>query len=155
MHEPIQFGPRPGGPDAQNRDPDGDATSVPHPPLDPAVRPISIDLKRDEALTVVWSDGVTGVYPVALLRRHSPSAEAKALREQLAANPLTVLPDSAVSAGPLTAESAELVGRYALRLRFSDGHDTGLYTWPLLRGLPTGHPPASDAPPDTATPADA
>jgi hypothetical protein len=30
---------------------------------------------------------------------------------------------------------AEPVGRYAVRIRFSDGHDTGLYTWSLLREL--------------------
>ncbi len=31
--------------------------------------------------------------------------------------------------------SIEPVGNYALRLSFSDGHDTGLYTWDLLHNL--------------------
>ena len=35
----------------------------------------------------------------------------------------------------LTVESAELVGNYALRLRFSDGHDTGIYSWQYLREI--------------------
>ena len=30
---------------------------------------------------------------------------------------------------------AEPVGRYALRIRFDDGHDTGLFTWAYLREL--------------------
>jgi DUF971 family protein len=29
----------------------------------------------------------------------------------------------------------EPVGRYAVRLRFSDGHDTGLYSWPVFAEL--------------------
>lgn len=28
-----------------------------------------------------------------------------------------------------------LVGNYALKIRWSDGHDTGLYTWDHLRQL--------------------
>jgi DUF971 family protein len=65
----------------------------------------------------------------------SPSAETKQLREEQAKNPLTVLPASAQHDGPLTAESAELVGRYAVRIHFSDGHDTGIYSWRYLRSL--------------------
>jgi DUF971 family protein len=32
------------------------------------------------------------------------------------------------------------VGRYAVRIAFDDGHDTGLFTWALLRRLATGTP---------------
>ena len=32
-------------------------------------------------------------------------------------------------------EKIEPVGRYAVRLVFDDGHDTGLYTWPILYDL--------------------
>lgn len=64
----------------------------------------------------------------------SPSADARDLRERMAANPLTVLPASS-SGAPLTAVDAELVGRYAIRIRFSDGHDTGIYSWRYLRQL--------------------
>jgi DUF971 family protein len=49
-------------------------------------------------------------------------------------NPLTVLPASTAS-GPLTATGAELVGNYAIRILFSDGHDTGLYSWLYLREI--------------------
>jgi DUF971 family protein len=31
--------------------------------------------------------------------------------------------------------AVEPVGRYAVRLRFDDGHDTGLYSWSALREL--------------------
>ncbi|MBW2736748.1 MAG: DUF971 domain-containing protein, partial [Deltaproteobacteria bacterium] len=35
----------------------------------------------------------------------------------------------------LLATRVESVGRYAVRVRFADGHDTGLYTYGLLREL--------------------
>ncbi|MFN3168167.1 MAG: gamma-butyrobetaine hydroxylase-like domain-containing protein [Phycisphaeraceae bacterium] len=106
------------------------------------ITPVHLDLKRDEALTVRWSDGRVSVYPVSYLRRMSPSADAIETRERLAQNPLTVLPASG-AAGPLRAERIEPVGRYAVRIVFSDGHHTGLYTWAYLREIDPGS--AADA----------
>jgi DUF971 family protein len=97
--------------------------------------PRHLDLQRDRGLTVHWADGTSSFYPVEYLRRMSPSAETRKLREELERNPLTVLPNSAARAGPLTALSAELVGTYAVRIRFSDGHDTGLFSWSYLREI--------------------
>ncbi len=97
-------------------------------------RPLHLDIDRERGLTVSWADGTSSFYPVAHLRRMSPSAEARALREQMAANPLTVLPASR-GEGPLRLLDAELVGHYALRLRFSDGHHTGIYSWDYLREI--------------------
>ena len=98
------------------------------------VRPAHLDLKKDRALTIHWADGRISVYPIAYLRRHSPSADARQLREQMTSNPLTVLPSNP-DAGPLIAEGLELVGNYAVRIRFSDGHDTGIYSWTYLRRI--------------------
>ncbi|MEM8835262.1 MAG: DUF971 domain-containing protein [Planctomycetota bacterium] len=94
--------------------------------------PKHLDLKKDRGLMIEWGDGKTSYYSIAYLRRMSPSAEARQLREQLARNPLTVLPASGGSDGPIVADSAELVGNYAIRIRFSDGHDTGIYSWAYL-----------------------
>jgi DUF971 family protein len=106
--------------------------------------PTHLDLDRERGLTVHWADGTRGFYSVALLRRQSPSADARALREAMARNPLTVLPGGG-HAGPLRALGAELVGNYAIRIRFSDGHDTGIYSWAYLRSLPAE--PAPEASP--------
>ncbi len=103
--------------------------------------PTRIDLKKDRGLTVEWSDGTTSYYSIAYLRRMSPSADVAQLREELARNPLTVLPST--PSGTLAAESAELVGHYALRIRFTDGHDTGIYSWRYLREID----PANQRPP--------
>jgi DUF971 family protein len=108
--------------------------------------PKHLDLKKDRGLTVEWADGGTSYYSIAYLRRMSPSAEARELRERMKRNPLTVLPAGS-SAGPLTAQDAELVGNYAIRIRFSDGHDTGIYTWAYLRSIDPARAPADPTPP--------
>jgi DUF971 family protein len=99
-------------------------------------RPVHLDLKKDRGLTVQWSDGSSSYFSIPYLRKMSPSAETKQLREEMARNPLTVLPaNMAKHTGPLMAVSAELVGNYAVRVRFSDGHDTGIYSWKYLREI--------------------
>lgn len=109
--------------------------------------PKDIDLDRSKALTISWSDGRVSVYPVGYLRRHSPSADAREEREEQAENPLAVLKSPAKGAeGPFMAESVELVGHYALRLRFSDGHGTGLYTWAYLREIDPGREGSAGGP---------
>jgi len=96
-----------------------------------------LDLKKDKGLTVQWSDGRVSFYSIEYLRKWSPSADARSLREEMARNPLTVLPASAVnqSGQSLTATGIEMVGNYAVCIKFSDGHDTGIYSWEYLREI--------------------
>ncbi len=110
-----------------------------------ASTPKHLDLAKDRGLTITWQDGKTSFYPIAYLRKFSPSAEARALREEMARNPLAVLPASAMGTGqPLTATGAELVGNYAIKIIFSDGHDTGIYSWDYLRELDPDRPRRQD-----------
>jgi DUF971 family protein len=107
-------------------------------------RPVHIDLDRERGLTLVWDDGSRAFLANAVLRRESPSADARELRAEMARNPFTVLPATS-SDGPLRVDVVEPVGHYALRIRFSDGHDTGIYTWRYLHELCAKHgkPPTS------------
>ncbi len=104
--------------------------------------PKHLDLTKDRGLTVHWRDGRISFYPVKYLRKMSPSADALQLREQMQANPLTVLPASAEGQDEsLTATGVEMVGHYAVKITFSDGHDTGLYSWRYLREIDPNTPP--------------
>lgn len=104
--------------------------------------PASLDLDRQRGLTVRWRDGAESFYPLAYLRRMSPSADMRQLREEMATNPLVVVPDTG-PASALRAVDAQLVGRYAIRVTFSDGHRTGIFSWDYLRSIDPG--PARDA----------
>ncbi|UCD74580.1 MAG: DUF971 domain-containing protein [Phycisphaerales bacterium] len=100
------------------------------------LEPVHLDLQKDRGLTIRWADGTTSFYPIDYLRRHSPAADNRRLQEEMASNPLTVLPSGmARHEGPITAENAEFVGNYAVRIFFSDGHCAGLYTWEYLRQI--------------------
>lgn len=114
-------------------------------------QPTRLDLKKDRGLTVEWADGGTSYFSIPYLRKMSPSADMRQLRDEMKKNPLTVLPASAGSnaAASLVALDAELVGNYAIKIRFSDGHDTGIYSWAYLREIdPLAEKPTeSPAPP--------
>ena len=123
--------------------------------------PKHLDLKKDKGLAIEWHDGTSSYYSIAYLRRMSPSADVRELRKAMAQNQgtknLTVIPQGQIlSAGEITATDAELVGNYAIRIKFSDGHTTGIYSWTYLReidpalrdmGEDTLTAPGDDAPP--------
>jgi DUF971 family protein len=102
--------------------------------MDAATTPAKLDLKKDRGLTIEWGDGSTSYYSIAYLRRMSPSADMRQLREEMEQNPLTVI-KGLPAGGALVATDAELVGNYAIRISFSDGHSSGIYTWEYLRGI--------------------
>jgi len=97
-------------------------------PSSPAPWPTDIKLKKSErALEVTFEDGATFHLPAEYLRVESPSAE---VQGHGASQKVTVGGKRNVA-----IDSVEPVGNYAVRLIFSDGHDTGLYTWETLYRL--------------------
>jgi DUF971 family protein len=92
--------------------------------------PTSIKLhKRSRELEVQFDGGVGRRLPAEYLRVYSPSAE---VTGHSAGEGVLVLGKQSVA-----IERVEPVGRYAVRLVFDDGHNTGLYTWPILYELCT------------------
>ena len=78
-------------------------------------------------LEVAYADGQRFRLPYEFLRVMSPSAEVQGHSPEQA-----VLQ---VGKRGVQVEGVEPIGHYALRLRFSDGHDTGLYSWDYLYRL--------------------
>jgi len=83
--------------------------------------------KRSRELEVRFDDGMTDRLSAEYLRVHSPSAEVKG---HAAGEGVLVTGKESVGIARI-----EPVGRYAVRLVFDDGHDTGLYTWAVLYEL--------------------
>jgi len=90
--------------------------------------PVEIRLKTaDKILEIDFDDGKSYRLPAEYLRVESPSAEVKGhtpSQRQLVAGRRHV--------GILQVET---VGNYALRIKFDDLHDTGIYTWNYLYEL--------------------
>jgi DUF971 family protein len=103
------------------------------------LKPKHLDLKKDRGLTVEWEDGSRSYYSVAYLRKMSPAADARQMRQEMESNPLAVLPQSVAESldQPIKAVEVQFVGNYAIRITFSDGHNAGIYSWDYLLGLDT------------------
>lgn len=95
-------------------------------------RPAGLDLKlAEQVLRITWADGLTSAFPLVWLRRHCPCATCRGEQEKP-----TLLPILSVrQAGGSRVIGAELVGNYAIRFDWSDGHNTGIYDFRLLRQL--------------------
>lgn len=101
------------------------------------VRPTSLSLRGENELLIEWSDGQRRSYNFKELRDHCPCASCREKRTEPPA-PATMLPILSPSeTRPLKLLDMSPVGNYAYSIKFSDGHDTGIYTFELLRSL--GH----------------
>src|SRR5690606_9965848 len=93
--------------------------------------PVEIRLLRAErALEIDFDDGRSFRYPAEFLRVESPSAEVQGHgpgQKQLVTGRREV---GILAIGP--------VGNYAIRIRFDDLHDTGIYSWTYLREIGLG-----------------
>lgn len=94
--------------------------------------PTSIRYRKDSrVLDVEFSDGREFALSAEFLRVHSPSAEVRGHGPgqevlQVGKQRVTIL-------------AIEPVGNYAVRLRFDDGHDSGLYAFDELHRLGSNH----------------
>ena len=96
------------------------------------VRPTEIKLhQKSQVLEISFADGKTFRLPAEFLRVHSPSAEVRGHGPG----------QEVLQVGKKNVEilAVEPVGNYAVQFRFSDGHDTGIYSWELLYDYGTRH----------------
>jgi DUF971 family protein len=93
---------------------------------EPAAWPTELRIAADrKSLAIAFEDGFSGTVPAELLRVRSPSAE---VQGHSPSERKTVPGKSHVM-----ILGVEPVGNYAIRIRFDDMHDSGIYGWPLLR----------------------
>jgi DUF971 family protein len=78
-------------------------------------------------IAIEWSDGAETRYTPRQLRGLCPCAECVDELSGVRRHDPNSVSDE------LTQGDARLVGNYALSLRFSDGHATGIYTFNMLR----------------------
>jgi len=94
--------------------------------------PIPTEIKLHQssrAMELSFADGTSFRMSYEFLRVYSPSAEVRGHgpgQETLQ-----------VGKREVTIAEVEAVGHYAIRPKFSDGHDTGIYSWEYLHDLGT------------------
>lgn len=82
--------------------------------------------RADDAITITWTPGHLGVYPARTLRLACPCAMCV---EEMSGQPLL---DPATVGDDVRPLKLSLVGAYAIRIDWSDGHNTGIYPYELL-----------------------
>jgi DUF971 family protein len=97
------------------------------PSAPPAAAPVPTELVLHQAtnrLEVAFSDGRRFELPSEFLRVHSPSAEVRGHGPG----------EGTLQVGKRAVSISDIdpVGSYAVKLVFSDGHDTGIFSWALL-----------------------
>ena len=107
------------------------------------MRPKEVNEFSDAALMITWDDGHESIYLYQDLRESCPCAECNQLRkyskkdhenESHHGHTHTRNPFLRKSA-KARPESIEPVGRYAIRFKWNDLHDAGIYSFELLRKL--------------------
>ena len=92
------------------------------------VTPTTVKLHQaSRVLELAYDNGQAFRLPYEFLRVYSPSAEVRGHgpgQETLQ-----------VGKKEVTITEVEAVGHYAIRPKFSDGHDTGIYSWDYLQDL--------------------
>ena len=92
-------------------------------PITPLPEEIRL-LKSKDSLFVKFDNGYETTLSAELLRVESPSAEVQGHGVGQKTTP--------VGKAEVTILAIESVGNYAIRISFSDGHDTGLFSWDIL-----------------------
>ncbi len=96
---------------------------------EPPVLIKSISQKDNHTFTIEWSDGICNDYRLNLLQKNCPCAkcfDVSTNQQRIGTPPV----DEDVRAKRITN-----VGRYALRVEFTSGCSTGIYSYAMLRKL--------------------
>ena len=93
--------------------------------------PIPVEVGRANAhdIKVSWNNGREVIYPARFLRLACPCA---ACVEEMTGRKLIDETQVAADVHPIAIHP---VGRYAIQILWSDGHQTGIYTWERLYQL--------------------
>ena len=95
--------------------------------MQPSTAPTAITRSIPGRIEIDWDDGAKTVYSAAELRGMCPCAQCVNEVTGVRMHDPASVPDE------LTQVDVRLVGHYAISIRFSDGHDTGIFPFRMLR----------------------
>jgi DUF971 family protein len=98
---------------------------------------VNVQLTSGTGLDIEWKDGHRSHYSFAFLRDACPCAlcdDERAKSGRKLGVPKKTDPAALPMFKPaMRADSAEGVGKYAIKFHWNDGHDLGIYSWQFLR----------------------
>ena len=98
---------------------------------------VKVNLTAGTGVDIEWADGHVSHYTFVFLRDACPCAMCNEEREKSGRKPGAppklapgALPMFKPAAKPISAEG---IGKYAIKFKWNDDHDLGLYSWKYLR----------------------
>ena len=107
--------------------------------MNPRIDPEHIAISKSKGIRIDWKDGLHSDYPLAYLRDHCPCAGCTGAHgteprrtNYSAAKPSSPFP---MYQPALKMLDVSQVGNYAIQIVWSDGHQSGIYSWEHLRSI--------------------
>lgn len=113
-------------------------------PVDQRKKPLAIKIhvSTGTGVDITWADQHASHYDFAYLRDECPCATCNEKRDQEHRDKHSGAPSTLLSSPALRmfkpkvrAQSATQVGNYAVQINFSDGHNTGIFSYEHLRSI--------------------
>jgi DUF971 family protein len=95
--------------------------------------PIQLKKTENNSLSVKWNDDSVTEIPLTKLRDECPCVNCKG--ESVIFESYIPIKSPFKAAGYYEIDKIETVGNYAISIKWKDGHDTGIYSWDILRKL--------------------
>jgi DUF971 family protein len=112
--------------------------------MTPALDPEHIAISKSKGIRIDWRDGRHSEYTLAWLRDNCPCASCTGAH---GAQPQRTSHSAPQPANPFEMYRPALkmlevkpVGNYAIQIKWSDGHQSGIYSWEHLRSIDPGDP---------------
>jgi DUF971 family protein len=110
---------------------------------------VKISITEGTGVAITWKDGHESHWTFPYLRDACPCATCHEEREQTGRALGEPKPKKAdllqLYTPPAKPLSAEPIGRYAIKFKWADGHESGIYSWDFLRRLDEGALPVKVA----------
>ena len=91
--------------------------------------PVEVGRANQHDVKITWQDGHESIYPARELRLACPCA---ACVDEVTGQMRLIASSVAQNVHPV---KIDLIGRYAISIQWSDGHNTGIYSFERLRKL--------------------
>ncbi len=106
-------------------------------PADPRKKPagVKIHVSTGAGVDITWADGHASHYDFEFLREQCPCATCNDERAKKAEVGPAVPSALPMFKPKVKARGAQAVGQYAIKIDFSDGHSTGIYSFDMLRTI--------------------
>ncbi len=90
--------------------------------------PQKLSVVDKKNLQIIWEDNTGSIIPLIELRKNCPCANCVTDRQKRSSTYIPLL-----SKAQLTVKNIVIVGSYAIRIEWLDGHDEGIYSFEFLR----------------------